>query len=49
MTKGFEEILFDAIGEADEFERLKGEKATLAKALKDTEMKHSVSAGYHEI
>lgn len=43
MTKGFEEALFDAIGEADEFEQLKGEKGDLAKALKDAERKNSVS------
>ena len=43
MTNGFEEALFDAIGEADEFEQLKGEKGNLGKALKDAEKKTSVS------
>jgi len=43
MTKGFEEAPFDAIGEADEFEQLKGEKAKLAKTSKDAEKKYSVS------
>ena len=43
MNDGFKDAPFDAIGEANEFEQLKGEKANLAKALRDTEMKHSVS------
>jgi len=43
MNKGLKDAPFDAIGEADEFEQLKGDKANLAKALKDTEKKHSVS------
>jgi hypothetical protein len=43
MIKGSEEALFDVIGEADEFEQLKGEKTNLAKASKDAERKHSVS------
>ena len=43
MTDGFEEALFDAMGEADEFEQLKGEKGNLGKALKDAEKKTSVS------
>ncbi len=43
MSKCFEEALFDAVGEADEFEQLKGEKGNLGKASKDAERKISVS------